>query len=65
MEQFLSELPTEIKTEINESLTNLEVKLNTAKDSVFKEFEEKYKEQIEFSKKQVQEYKDNLVNQLK
>ena len=29
MKQFLTELPTEIRTEINESLTNLEVKLNT------------------------------------
>lgn len=65
MEEFMAELPDEIKTEVTESLKNIEGKINDAKDSVFEEFENKYKDQIEAAKKQTKEYKQNLVDQLK
>ena len=47
MEEFYNTLPSEIKTEVTNALTDLETKINAAKDKAFEEFETKYKSEIE------------------
>ena len=65
LDSFYEKMPSEIKTQVNESLSNLEEKINQTKDNLFVEFETKYKAEIEKAYANSKEYKDNLVNQLK
>ena len=65
MDQFYNQLPSEIKTQINDSLINIEDKINNAKDNIFTEFEENYKDDIKAAYNQAKAYKENLVNNLK
>lgn len=65
MDQFYNQLPSEIKTQINDSLVNIEDKINNAKDNLFTEFEENYKDDIKAAYNQAKAYKENLVNNLK
>ncbi len=65
MDEFLNQLPTEIKTEVTDSLSNLEVEVNAVKDNMFAEFEKNYKAEIEAAYNNSKEYKENLISQLK
>ena len=65
MEEFYNDLPTDIKTEVNESLSNLEEKINEVKDEIIEEFELKYKDEIASAYQYSKEYKESLINQLK
>jgi predicted sulfurtransferase len=65
MEQLYSSLPGEIKTKITESLSNIETKISTAKNNVFKEFETKYKTEIENAMTSLHSQKQTLIDSLK
>lgn len=65
MDNFYNNLPSEIKTEVTESLANMEDKINNAKDNMFKEFEDKYKGQIENAYNKSANKKQELIDQLK
>jgi len=65
MDKIKEELPSEIKTTLNENLSLLEDELNKAKAEAFNEFEEKYKEELEREIKKAKDYKASLVNNLK
>lgn len=65
LDDYINQLPSEIKTSITSSLTNLEQKINEAKDNAFTEFENNYKTEIEAAYNQAKNYKQNLITQLK
>lgn len=65
MDEFYNQLPTEIKTQVNDNLSNLENKINVAKDKIFEDFETNYKAQIESAYSNAKSYKENLIEQLK
>lgn len=65
MDNFYNNLPSEIKTEVAESLADMEDKINNAKDNMFKEFEDKYKGQIENAYNKSANKKQELIDQLK
>lgn len=65
MDNFYNNLPSEIKTEVTESLADMEDKINNAKDNMFKEFEDKYKGQIENAYNKSANKKQELIDQLK
>lgn len=65
MDAFYNELPGEVKTEVTEKLSNMEEKINSAKDNMFEEFENKYKGQIESAYKKSNDKKQELIGQLK
>lgn len=65
LDNYINELPEEIKTNITSALTNLEQKINTVKDNAFVEFENNYKEEIELAYNNTKQYKQQLIEQLK
>ena len=65
MDEFYNNLPDEIKTDMQKSLSNLEQLINDKKSNCFKEFEEKYKAQIENAYNNSKQYKQQLIEQLK
>ena len=65
MDEFYNNLPDEIKTDMQKSLSNLEQLINEKKSNCFKEFEEKYKAQIENAYNNSKQYKQQLIEQLK
>lgn len=65
MDEIKEQLPTEIKQSLTETLVKIEDNMNQIKDEAFKEFEEKYKEEIENEINKAKAYKAELVNNLK
>ena len=65
MEEFYNTLPSEIKTEVTNALTDLETKINAAKDKAFEEFETKYKSEIESAFNNLKTQKQTLIDSLK
>lgn len=65
MDEFYANLPEEVKTQVTNSLQDLETKINTAKDNAFNEFETKYKAELEAAIEQASTYKQNLIGSLK
>lgn len=65
LDNYINELPEEIKTNITSALTNLEQKINTVKENAFVEFENNYKEEIELAYNNTKQYKQQLIEQLK
>ena len=65
MDKVKAELPEEIKTSLTAHLTDVETKVNEAKDNAFKTFEEEYKEDLTKALAEVEAYKAQLVKNLK
>lgn len=65
MDKVKAELPEEIKTSLTAHLTDVETKVNEAKDNAFKTFEEEYKEDLTKALAAVEAYKAQLVKNLK
>lgn len=65
LDNYINELPEEIKTNITSALTNLEQKINDAKDNAFAEFENNYKDEIKAAYDNTKQYKQQLIEQLK
>lgn len=57
MKEFKENLPTEVKTVLNEQLADLETKLNQAKKEAYEEFEEKYADDIKEALEKAKAYK--------
>lgn len=58
--EFEKALPTEIKTTLTEKTAEIELACNQAKDEFFANFEEQYKDEIEYYKNVMQLQKDQL-----
>ena len=58
--EFEKALPTEIKTTLTEKAAEIELACNQAKDEFFANFEEQYKDEIEYYKNVMQLQKDQL-----
>lgn len=65
LDNYISKLPDEIKTDITSALSNLEQKINDAKDSAFEEFENNYRDEIKAAYNNTKQYKQQLIEQLK
>ena len=65
LEEQEANFPAEIKTELTNKAQEIETNLNTSKDEFFKSFEDKYGEDIERIKEEVETRKQALIDSLK
>lgn len=65
MNELRNNLPSEIQTELNQAIQRLDNNLNEIKEAAFKEFEDKYRDELENALNKVKDYKQELVEKLK